>query len=94
VDGSLFEGSRLLVQVELKAIFRCVDDYLPSSIKVAAVMMHDLALELIAQGHEVTVCTPDHTLKKPFFIEELDGVQVMRFKVPDRGSVNPTPSGG
>lgn len=36
-----------------------VDDYLPGSIKIAARMMHDLALELINQGHEVSVCTPD-----------------------------------
>lgn len=57
-----------------------VDDYLPGSIKVAAKMMHDLALELIAQGNEVTVCTPDVTLNVPFVIEYLEGVRVLRFK--------------
>ena len=57
-----------------------VDDYLPGSIKVAARMMHDLALELIAQGNEVTVCTSDATLQVPFTFEDLEGVKVVRFK--------------
>jgi glycosyltransferase involved in cell wall biosynthesis len=57
-----------------------VDDYLPGSIKIAARMMHDLALELIKQGHEVSVCTPDDKLRKSSLIEYYDGVQVLRFK--------------
>ena len=57
-----------------------VDDYLPASIKVAAKMMHDLALECIAQGHEVTVCTVDDILQVPFVVEDLDGVHVLRYK--------------
>ena len=57
-----------------------VDDYLPASIKVAAKMMHDLALECIAQGHEVTVCTVDDTLQVPFVVEDLDGVHVLRYR--------------
>jgi hypothetical protein len=35
-----------------------VDDYLPDSIKVAAKMMHELALEFKTSGHKVTVITP------------------------------------
>ena len=57
-----------------------VDDYLPASIKVAAKMMHDLALECIAQGHEVTVCTVDDTLQVSFVVEDLDGVRVLRYR--------------
>ncbi len=57
-----------------------VDDYLPGSIKIAARMMHDLALELINQGHEVSVCTPDDKLTRAFSIEQYEGVQVLRFK--------------
>ncbi len=57
-----------------------VDDYLPGSIKIAARMMHDLALELINQGHEVSVCTPDDKLSQPFSVEQYEGVQVLRFK--------------
>lgn len=57
-----------------------VDDYLPGSIKIAARMMHDLALELIKQGHEVSVCTPDDKLQNSSQIEDYEGVQVLRFK--------------
>ena len=57
-----------------------VDDYLPASIKIAAKMMHDLALECIACGHEVTVCTVDDTLQVPFVVDDLDGVQVLRYR--------------
>lgn len=65
-----------------------VDDYLPGSIKIAARMMHDLALELIRQGHEVSVCTPSDKLAKPFSIEMLDGVEVLRFKSGQIKNVN------
>ncbi|MBM9589037.1 glycosyltransferase WbuB, partial [Leptospira sp. 201903075] len=36
-----------------------VDDYLPESGKIAAKMMHELALECIRKGHQVLVITPD-----------------------------------
>lgn len=35
-----------------------VDDYLPNSTKVAAKMMHELAVKLKEKGHEITVITP------------------------------------
>lgn len=57
-----------------------VDDYMPASIKVGAKMMHELAVEFIAQGHSVTVLTPDPTLGKRSSISELDGVTVCRFR--------------
>jgi glycosyltransferase involved in cell wall biosynthesis len=57
-----------------------VDDYLPNSIKVAAKMMHDLALEFIARGHEVTVLTPNPDLTKSFQETSIDGVHVLYFK--------------
>lgn len=31
---------------------------MPNSIKIAAKMMHELAIELNKQGHEITVLTP------------------------------------
>ena len=41
-----------------------IDDYLPFSIKVAAKMMHELAVELkTKRGHAVTVVTPQQILK-------------------------------
>ncbi|MEZ9012516.1 glycosyltransferase WbuB [Vibrio splendidus] len=57
-----------------------VDDYLPHSTRVGSKMMHELALELIAQGHEVTVVTPHFDKDMPTLIEEqFDGVAVWRF---------------
>jgi len=60
-------------------ILLLVDDYYPNSIKVAAVMMHELAKELQSQGHDVTVCTPDNNLSQSFLDDEYDGVRVLRF---------------
>ena len=57
-----------------------IDDYLPDSIKVGAKMMHELAVECIKQGHEVTVVTPHVDLKKPYSMTELDGVTVCYFR--------------
>ena len=57
-----------------------IDDYLPESIKVGAKMMHELAVEFVKQGHEVTVITPHVDLKKSHSITELDGVTVCYFR--------------
>ncbi|MEZ8693626.1 glycosyltransferase family 4 protein [Vibrio splendidus] len=57
-----------------------IDDYLPHSTRVAAKMFHELAVELLEQGHEVTVITPHFDKNKPALIEDkLDGVAVWRF---------------
>ncbi|MGF2850830.1 glycosyltransferase family 4 protein [Vibrio anguillarum] len=57
-----------------------IDDYLPHSTRVGAKMMHELALELMKQGHEVTVITPHFDKDKPILIEDrFDGVAVWRF---------------
>ena len=55
-----------------------VDDYMPSSIKIAAKMMHELACELVHLGHKVSVVTPNSTVSS-ISIEKLDGVNVYRF---------------
>ncbi|MDF1876647.1 glycosyltransferase family 4 protein [Sulfurimonas sp. SAG-AH-194-L11] len=55
-----------------------IDDSLPSSIKVAAKMIHELACELILQGHEVSVITPDTNVSF-VSVEKLDGVTIYRF---------------
>ncbi len=57
-----------------------VDDYLPHSIKVAAKMMHELALELKGQGHEVTVLTPLPSLTEDFKVSNVDGITTIFFK--------------
>lgn len=57
-----------------------VDDYFPKSIKVAAKMMHELAIELIKKGHEVYVITPDSDLKENYKVSDIYGVKVLFFK--------------
>ncbi len=62
-----------------------IDDYLPSSIKVGAKMMHELGKAFVALGHSVTVFTPDRRQfnrnrgDRSQFIYELDGVAVCCF---------------
>ena len=57
-----------------------VDDYMPDSIKIAAKMMHELAIELNNQGHEVTVLTPCVNISKSVDILKLDNINIYRFK--------------
>ncbi|MCP5503331.1 MAG: glycosyltransferase family 4 protein [Leptospiraceae bacterium] len=57
-----------------------VDDYLPGSIKVAAKMMHELAVEFVSQGHEVMVVTPGIGIKAKYEVLDLDNVTVYRFR--------------
>ena len=58
-----------------------VDDYLPHSTRVGANMMHELAKELLLQGHQVTVITPKVGVDSSSFqSESLDGVVVWRFQ--------------
>lgn len=55
-----------------------IDDYLPYSTRVGAKMMHDLSVEFIRRGHEVTVISPQfHSNQVQVTI--LDGVRVMGF---------------
>lgn len=57
-----------------------VDDYLPTSTKVAAKMMHELAVELIERGNKVTVITPQNEQKKKLKLTLIDSVTVVSFK--------------
>ena len=57
-----------------------VDDYLPYSKKVAAKMMHELAVQFYQNGHSVTVITPFHEVKKNYNTNLLDGVKIIYFK--------------
>ncbi|ALS31861.1 hypothetical protein PTRA_a0509 [Pseudoalteromonas translucida KMM 520] len=56
-----------------------IDDYLPDSTRVGAKMFHELALELMASGHHVTVITPAVGQAKKFTEQSIDGVKVWRF---------------
>ncbi|MDX9883407.1 MAG: glycosyltransferase family 4 protein [Prolixibacteraceae bacterium] len=57
-----------------------VDDYLPYSIKVAALMMHELALEFKKNGHSVTVLTPRPNQENSIVIQKLDEIEIIYFK--------------
>jgi glycosyltransferase involved in cell wall biosynthesis len=55
-----------------------VDDYLPDSTRVGAKMMHDLSVEFIRRGHEVTVICP-RSNTSALQVDLLDGVHVRAF---------------
>jgi len=57
-----------------------VDDYLPHSTKVAAKMMHDLALEFKRQGYHISVLTPFQEKDNLLSTKNLDGIEVLYFK--------------
>lgn len=57
-----------------------VDDYMPDSIKIAAKMMHELAIEFNTQGHDVTVLTPSANINENVDILKLDNINIYRFK--------------
>jgi|SaaInlStandDraft_1057018.scaffolds.fasta_scaffold76491_1 O26-antigen biosynthesis N-acetyl-L-fucosamine transferase len=57
------------------------DDYLPNSTRVHAKMLHELAQELVSQGHKLTVITPHSNNNKPSLIlDNFEGITVWRFK--------------
>ncbi|PJZ61854.1 glycosyltransferase family 4 protein [Leptospira adleri] len=56
-----------------------VDDYLPESTKVAAKMMHELAIGFQKKGHEVTVITPGPGLSRAFKKRIIDDIRVYSF---------------
>ena len=57
-----------------------VDDYLPHSKKIAAKMMHELAVQLHEKGHLVSVLTPYHNIKERYKISFMDGIEIIYFK--------------
>ncbi|MGR5306668.1 glycosyltransferase family 4 protein [Vibrio mediterranei] len=57
-----------------------IDDYLPHSTRVGAKMFHDLALELMKKGNDVTVITPHFDKSSSRFIQDVfDEITVWRF---------------
>jgi len=55
--------------------------YLPLRSSVA-VQMRDLAREFAVQGHEPVVMVPDANLGRPWMLETLDDIQVLRLSAP------------
>ena len=65
-----------------------VDDYLPYSIKVAAKMMHELAIQFNKNGHDVTVLTPCPNIDINLKIDNIDDINILYFK---SGKIKNTP---
>ncbi len=68
------------------------DTYLPLRTS-GAVQLRDLAQELVRQGHAVTVLVPSTEIARPWALEMLNGVQVLRlkaFRTKDIGRVRRT----
>ena len=57
-----------------------IADVFPPSKTSAAVQVRDLAYEFAAQGHTVSVLVPDADLDKPWLLDEINGVQVLRLR--------------
>lgn len=57
-----------------------IDDYLPNSTRVGAKMFHELAIELSANGHSVTVITPCSEQSENLIICKIGDVTVWHFK--------------
>lgn len=57
-----------------------IDDYLPYSTRVGAKMFHELAVELMKQGHQVLVITPQAKQRQALVKDNIDGVEIWRFK--------------
>lgn len=55
------------------------DSFIPFK-NSAAVQMHDLALELHRKGYEVVVLTPSENTNKPWQLENMKGVKVLRLR--------------
>lgn len=57
-----------------------IADVYPPTRTSAAVQIRDLSDEFVAQGHAVVVLVPDANLDKPWSLEDINGVQVLRLK--------------
>jgi len=62
----------------MKIILLCV--FFPPLKVSAAIQISDLAKELSSQGHDITVLTPDSTLKKSFLIAKDKNIKILRIK--------------
>lgn len=59
-----------------------IADTFPPLRTSGAVQLRDLSREFVRQGHDLTVLLPSADLAKPWLLETLDGVKVLRLKAP------------
>ena len=65
-----------------------IADTFPPLRTSGAVQLRDLSREFVRQGHALTVLLPTAGLSTPFFIEDFDGVQVLRLRAPKTKDTN------
>ena len=63
-------------------------EVLPPHASSAAVQMYDLAKELVDQNFEVTILTASPNLKQRFYIENLEGIEIVNLKTPNTKTTN------
>jgi glycosyltransferase involved in cell wall biosynthesis len=59
-----------------------IGDVFPPLRSSGAVLLRDLSLELVRQGHALTVLVPAPELDQPWRLASMDGVEVLRLKAP------------
>lgn len=59
-----------------------IADVFPPLRSSGAVLLRDLSRELTRQGHSVLVMTPSSEIERPWLLEDMEGVQVLRLKAP------------
>ena len=59
-----------------------IADTFPPLRTSGAVQLRDLSREFARQGHELTVMLPSSEIDTPWWMQEVDGVQVLRLKAP------------
>ncbi|AHN76019.1 glycosyltransferase WbuB [Pandoraea pnomenusa] len=59
-----------------------IADTFPPLRTSGAVQLRDLSREFVRQGHELTVLLPSHELDRPWQLDEVDGINVLRLKAP------------
>lgn len=59
-----------------------VADTFPPLRTSGAVQLRDLSREFVRQGHHLTVMLPSAELDRPWHIEDVDGIQVLRLRAP------------
>lgn len=63
-------------------------EVLPPHASSAAVQMYDLAKELVDQNFEVTILTASPNLKQRFYIENLEGIEIVNLKTPNTKDIS------
>lgn len=65
-----------------------IADTFPPLRTSGAVQLRDLSRELVRQGHELTVMLPASDLHRPWQVDDFDGAQVLRLRVPKTKDVS------